>query len=114
MPMMRRSWRFNIFDQEVAGLRFNVGYRVEALGAIHNFTTGYMEQIEDQINITDEVRRPGTTQTLWEFFNPLDANPNLAFFAPYERFRQPTILLPKPPWKVAEQPPVHALGRLSR
>jgi len=85
-PMMRRAWQHNIFDQEVAGLRFNLGYRVDAFGATHRITTGYLQQIEEQFASTDQIRIPGTTLTLFEFFDPLNQNPNLDFKVPHERF----------------------------
>jgi iron complex outermembrane receptor protein len=85
-PVMRRAWQYNIFDQDVDGLRANVAYRVDALGATHRFVAGYMQQIEDQYSSTDQVRIPGTTRILYEFFPVADPNPNLAFPTDVTRF----------------------------
>ncbi len=85
-PVMRRAWQYNVFDQEVAGLRVNLGYRVDAFGATHRLTTGYLQQIENQVGFTDQIRKPGTTQTLYEFFSVFDPAPDLRFQVPYELF----------------------------
>jgi iron complex outermembrane receptor protein len=85
-PVMRRAWNFNVFDQEVAGFRANLAWRLDAFGGIHRFTTGYLQQIEDQHAATDEVRVPGTTQRLYEFFDVYDPAPSLGFPRSYERF----------------------------
>ena len=78
-PVMRRSWQNNVFDQEVAGIRGNFAYRLDALGATHRFVTGYLSQIEDQYNRTDPLRRAGSTAVAYEFFPVRDPNPNLRF-----------------------------------
>lgn len=77
-PVMRRSWQNNVFDQEVAGIRGNLAYRIDALGATHRFVTGYLSQIEDQYTRTDPLRRPGAlTAVAYEFFPVRDPNPDL-------------------------------------
>lgn len=77
-PVMRRSWQKNVFDQEVAGIRGNFAYRLDALGATHRFVAGYLSQIEDQYTRTDPLRRPGApTVVAYEFFPVRDPNPDL-------------------------------------
>lgn len=77
-PVMRRSWQKNVFDQEVAGIRGNFAYRLDALGATHRFVAGYLSQIEDQYTRTDPLRRPGALTTVaYEFFPVRDPNPDL-------------------------------------
>ncbi|MDP3072479.1 MAG: TonB-dependent receptor [Opitutaceae bacterium] len=76
-PAMRRSWQKNVFDQEVAGIRGNFAYRLDALGATHRFVAGYLSQIEDQYTRTDPLRRPGSTAVAYEFFPVRDPNPDL-------------------------------------
>jgi iron complex outermembrane receptor protein len=77
-PVMRRSWQNNVFDQEVAGIRGNFAYRLDALGATHRFVTGYLSQVEDQYTRTDPLRSPGALTTVaYEFFPVRDPNPNL-------------------------------------
>ncbi|MBL9188834.1 MAG: TonB-dependent receptor [Opitutaceae bacterium] len=77
-PVMRRSWQNNVFDQEVAGIRGNFAYRLDALGATHRFVAGYLSQIEDQYTRTDPLRRPGALNVVaYEFFPVRDPNPDL-------------------------------------
>lgn len=79
-PVMRRAWQMNVFDQEVAGIRGNFAYRLDALGATHRFVAGYLSQIEDQYTRTDPLRRPGALNVVaYEFFPVRDPNPDLRF-----------------------------------
>lgn len=78
-PMMRRAWQHNVFDQDVAGIRGNFAYRIDALGATHRFVAGYLSQIEDQYSRTDVINVAGTNQRLYQFFPVRDSNPDLRF-----------------------------------
>ncbi len=85
-PVMRRAWQSSLFDQSVTGTRINLAYKVDAFGAEHRFVAGRMSQVEDQTSFTNQVRVPGTTQLLYEFFDPIDPNPDLRFPTNYEFF----------------------------
>lgn len=85
-PVMRRAWTSSLFDQEVRGLRLNLAYKVDAFGGEHRFVTGRLSQVEDQRSFNNQFRNPGTTQLLFEFFNPRDPNPDLRMPSRYEFF----------------------------